>query len=94
LILQLYYFDNLKLKDIASTFGYHEATASRKISRLHAEIRKLVEKSLRERHGWNNAEVKNYLSETAMKLGLSVEKLFAILLILAILQDIGFYSVQ
>ncbi|HMJ07510.1 MAG TPA: sigma-70 family RNA polymerase sigma factor [Pyrinomonadaceae bacterium] len=88
LILRLYYFNDLKLKDIAATFGYHEATASRKISRLHAEIRKSVERSLHERHGWSDAEVRHYLSETAMKLGVSIEKLFAVMVVLAILQDI------
>ena len=90
LILQLYYFDDLKLKDIAASFGYHEATASRKISRLHSEIRRSVEKSLHDRHGWSDAEVKRYLSETAMKLGISIEKLFAILVVLAVLQDFRF----
>ena len=90
LILQLYYFDDLKLKDIAASFGYHEATASRKISRLHSEIRKSVERSLRQRHGWNDAEVKRYLSDTAMKLGISIEKLFAVLIVFALLQDFGF----
>lgn len=90
LILQLYYFDDLKLKDIAASFGYHEATASRKISRLHSEIRRSVEKSLHDRHGWSDAEVKRYLSETAMKLGISIEKLFAVLMVLAVLQDFHF----
>ena len=90
LILQLYYFDDLKLKDIAASFGYHEATASRKISRLHSEIRKSVERSLRERHGWNDTEVKRYLSDTAMKLGISIEKLFAVLIVFGLLQDFRF----
>lgn len=90
LILQLYYFDDLKLKDIAASFGYHEATASRKISRLHSEIRKSVERSLREQHGWNDTEVKRYLSDTAMKLGISIEKLFAVLIVFGLLQDFRF----
>src|SRR5690606_35487648 len=38
LILKLYYFDDLRLKDIAATFGYHEATASRKLVRVQAAI--------------------------------------------------------
>ena len=87
LILKLYYFDDLKLKDIAATFGYHEATASRKLVRVQNEIRKSVEKALREQHGWSDAEVKRYLSDTATKLGISFEKMFAILIIAAILQD-------
>ncbi|MEO8647547.1 MAG: sigma-70 family RNA polymerase sigma factor, partial [Acidobacteriota bacterium] len=86
-ILKLYYFDGLKLKDIAETFGYHEATASRKLARLHGEIRKTVETSLRKQHGWSEGEVKRHLSETASKAGLSVEKLFAILVLVAVMQD-------
>ncbi|MEK7855023.1 MAG: sigma-70 family RNA polymerase sigma factor [Acidobacteriota bacterium] len=87
LIMKLYYFDDLKLKDIAATFGYHEATASRKLVRVQSEIRKAVEKNLREHHGWAESEVKRYLSETAAKLGLSVERLFAVLVAAAVMQD-------
>lgn len=87
LILKLYYFDDLKLKDIANTFGYHEATASRKLVRIQTDIRKSVEKSLRHQHGWTDIEVKRYLSDTASKLGLNLEKLFAIIIALTVLQD-------
>lgn len=87
LILKLYYFDDLKLKDIAATFGYHEATASRKLVRVQTEVRKAVEKALREQHGWSETEVKRYLSETASKLGISFETMFNILLILAVMQE-------
>ena len=87
LILKLYYFDDLKLKDIANAFGYHEATASRKLVRVQTEIRKSVEKSLREQHGWTDGEVKRYLSDTASKLGLNLEKLFAVLIALTVMQD-------
>ncbi|HYJ92666.1 MAG TPA: sigma-70 family RNA polymerase sigma factor [Pyrinomonadaceae bacterium] len=87
LILKMYYFDDLKLKDIAATFGYHEATASRKLVRVQNEIRKAVEKALKTRHGWSDGEVKKYLAETAAGLGISFEKMFAVLLLAAILQD-------
>jgi len=90
LVMKLYYFDDLKLKEIAAMFGYHEATASRKLVRIQTEIRKSVEKELRASHGWSEGEVKRYLSETASKLGISVEKLFAALLVFAALQDIWF----
>lgn len=93
LILKLYYFDDLKLKDIAAAFGYHEATASRKLVRVQSEIRKLVEKSLREHHGWTGQEVKRHLSETASKLGLSVEKLVAGMVLLAMMQETVFWGV-
>ncbi|MGQ0541729.1 MAG: RNA polymerase sigma factor [Blastocatellia bacterium] len=86
LVLKLYYFDDLKLKEIAATFGYHEATASRKLVRLQAEIRKSVEKALKNEHGWSEGEVKRYLSETASKLGISLEKMFVILIALTFVQ--------
>lgn len=88
LVLKLYYFDELKLKDIAAAFGYHEATASRKVARLHAEIRRAVEKTLREQHGWSENEVKRHLADTASKLGMSVETLFAALVLFALVQDL------
>lgn len=88
LILKLYYFESLKLKEIAAMFGYHEATASRKLTRLQADIRKSVEKTLQGQHGWTETEVKRHLSETAESLGLSLESMFAAILFLAFLQDI------
>ena len=90
LVMKLYYFDDLKLKEIGAMFGYHEATASRKVVRIQADIRKAVEKKLRADHGWSETEVKRYLSETASKLGITVEKLFAVLVFAALLQDVWF----
>jgi len=87
LILKLYYFDDLKLKDIGAALGFHEATASRKLVRIQTEIRKSVEKILCAEHGWKPEEVKRFLSETASKMDLSIEKLFGWLVFLAVLQD-------
>lgn len=88
LLLKLYYYDELKLKEIGQTFGYHEATASRKITRIQTEIRNSVEKILKDQHGWSDQEVKRYLSETASKLGFSLEKLMAVLIIFACVQEV------
>lgn len=93
LILKLYYFDDLKLKDIGASLGFHEATASRKLVRVQTEIRKSVEKILKNQHGWSEKEVKNYLSETASKLGINLEKLFTILIILTFVQEVFRVSV-
>ena len=87
LILKLYYFDDLKLKEIGATLGFHEATASRKLVRVQTEVRKSVEKILRNRHGWEQEEIKRHLSETASKLGIGFEKLFTILLVMTLVQD-------
>ena len=88
LLLKLYYFDELKLKDIGQMFGYHEATASRKVVRIQTEIRKSVEKILQSGHHWSEEEVKRYLAETASKLGISLEKLVTVLVIFALLQEV------
>lgn len=94
LILKLYYFDDLKLKDIGNALGFHEATASRKLDRLQKEIRKRTEKNLMSEHGWQQDEVKRFLSETASKLDIGLEKLFAILTISALVQEIISQIVQ
>lgn len=88
LILKLYYLDNLKLKDIGATLGFHEATASRKLARVQTEIRQTVERILKTRHGWSDAEVKRHLSETAEKLGVNLEKMFVVTLVAALVQDV------
>ena len=93
LILKMYYFDDLKLKDIAAVFGYHEATASRKLVRVQNDIRKTVEKCLKTRHGWSDSEVKRHLSDTAAGLGISFEKMFAVLLLAVLVQDLVIRSV-
>lgn len=88
LILKLYYFDDLKLKDIGATFGFHEATASRKLARMQTEIRKSVEKILCREHNWNEQEVGHYLSDTAEKLGINLEKMFTVLMVFTLVQEI------
>jgi RNA polymerase sigma-70 factor (ECF subfamily) len=88
LLIKLYYFDNLNLKTIGATLGFHEATASRKLVRVQNDLRKSTEKILLTKFGWKETEVKNHLAETAEKLGFSVEKLFSIMIIFCILQEI------
>ena len=87
LIMKLYYFDDLKLKEIGAALGFHEATASRKLVRIQTEIRKSVEKILCDQRGWQKEEVKRHLAETASKLDLSVERLFALMAAALILQE-------
>lgn len=88
LLIKLYYFDNLNLKTIGATLGFHEATASRKLVRVQNDLRKSTEKILLTKFGWKETEVKNHLAETAEKLGFSVEKLFSIMIIFCLVQEI------
>jgi RNA polymerase sigma-70 factor (ECF subfamily) len=87
LVMKMYYYDELKLQEIADTFGYHEATASRKISRCQTAIRKSVEKILAEKHGWGEEEVRRHLTDSAEKLGITIEKLFVLLLFAQFVQE-------
>ena len=87
LILKLYYFDDLKLKDIGNALGFHEATASRKIVRIQTELRKSVEKILISEHGWKKEEVRGHLTDAASKLDVGLERMFAVLLFFALVQE-------
>jgi len=87
LILKLYYFDDLKLKDIGACLGFHEATASRKMARIHAETRKSVEKMLVKDFRWTLEETKRHLADAAAKLDIGLEKMFALLLCAAVVQE-------
>ncbi len=87
LILKLYYFDDLKLKDIGNALGFHEATASRKIVRVQTEVRKSVEKILTGERGWTKEEVKRHLTDAASRLDVGLEKLFTIVLCAALVQE-------
>lgn len=88
LILKLYYFDDLKLKDIGAALGFHEATASRKIVRIQSEMRKSVEKILIGEHGWTREEVKRHLTDAASKLDVGLEKMFALFVVAALVQEL------
>jgi RNA polymerase sigma factor (sigma-70 family) len=45
LLVKLYYFDGLRLKEAGAVLGVHEATASRRLTKIHAELRREVEKT-------------------------------------------------
>ncbi|HEV7844391.1 MAG TPA: sigma-70 family RNA polymerase sigma factor, partial [Pyrinomonadaceae bacterium] len=40
LLVKLYYFDGLRLREAGAVLGVHEATASRRLTRVHAEVRR------------------------------------------------------
>jgi RNA polymerase sigma-70 factor len=65
LLIKLYYFDNLRLREIGALLGVHEATASRRLTRLHTEIRQNVEDTLIKKKGWTKDETARTLSVAA-----------------------------
>jgi RNA polymerase sigma-70 factor len=87
LIIKLYYFDNLRLKEIGQMLGFHEATASRRLMKIQSDLRKGVEKLLQNEKGWKIDEVQRFLAGTAEKMGIDLERMFAGLIVLALLQE-------
>ena len=73
LLMKLYYFDGLRLKEAGAVLGVHEATASRRLTRIHGEVRQKVESLLMKEHGWTKAEAARSLSEVATHLQTDVE---------------------
>lgn len=68
LLIKLYYFDNLRLREAGAVLGVHEATASRRLTNLHKQVRRSVTSVLIEKYGWTQAEVERSLEETAATL--------------------------
>ena len=76
LLVKLYYFDGLKLHEAGALLGFHEATASRRLTRIYAELRQQVEGSLMGR-GWSKPETKRAFSEIALHLEADIEPMLA-----------------
>lgn len=76
LLVKLYYFDGLKLHEAGALLGVHEATASRRLTRIYADLRQCVEGILMEQ-GWTSPETKRAFSEVALHLEADIEPLLA-----------------
>jgi RNA polymerase sigma-70 factor, ECF subfamily len=77
LLVKLYYFDGLRLREAGAVLGVHEATASRRLTRVHAELRHEVERILIEQEGWTKPETERAFSEVALNLEADIEPLLA-----------------
>ena len=66
LLVKLYYFDGLRLREAGAVLGVHEATASRRLTRIHTQVRERVGTILAEDHGWTKAEATRSLAEVAV----------------------------
>jgi RNA polymerase sigma-70 factor (ECF subfamily) len=73
LLVKLYYFDGLRLREAGAVLGVHEATASRRLTRIQSEVRERVETILMKEHGWTKGETARSLSEAAMHLESDLE---------------------
>ena len=77
LLIKLYYFDGLRLREAGAVLGVHEATASRRLARIQRDVRERVEAILIKEHNWTRAEASRSLSEIANRLQIEVEPLLA-----------------
>lgn len=73
LLMKLYYFDGLRLREAGAVLGVHEATASRRLTRIHGQVREQVESILMTEHGWTKTEANRSLAEVAAHLQTEVE---------------------
>ncbi len=71
--MKLYYFDGLRLREAGAVLGVHEATASRRLTRIHGHVRERVESILMKEHGWTRSEATRSLAEVATHLQTEVE---------------------
>ena len=77
LLVKLYYFDNLRLREAGAVLGVHEATASRRLTRIQTDLRKRVAKILIDERGWTPAETERSFAEVAHLLNADVEALLS-----------------
>jgi RNA polymerase sigma-70 factor (ECF subfamily) len=73
LLVKLYYFDELKLREAGAVLGVHEATASRRLTKIQNELRNSVQRFLVEKHGWTKAEAERNFAEVALHLEADLE---------------------
>ena len=74
-LVKLYYFDNLRLREAGTVLGVHEATASRRLARIHVDLRKRVSQILMEARGWTKSETERSFAEVAQHLETDLEAL-------------------
>jgi len=73
LLMKLYYFEGLRLREAGAVLGVHEATASRRLTRIHGEVRQRVEAILMKEHGWTKSEASRSVAEVAEHLQTELE---------------------
>src|SRR5574338_92739 len=77
LLVKLYYFDNLRLREAGVVLGVHEATASRRLTRIQSDLRKRVTKILVDERGWTQAETERSFADLAQHLDTDLESILS-----------------
>jgi RNA polymerase sigma-70 factor (ECF subfamily) len=78
LLVKLYYFDGLRLREAGAILGVHEATASRRLTRIHSDLRNFVERILISEKGWTKSETARSFAELAVHLDGDLEGLISV----------------
>jgi RNA polymerase sigma-70 factor (ECF subfamily) len=73
LLVKLYYFDDLRLREAGALLGVHEATASRRLTKIHNELRRRVGEILVKQRGWSETETERAFAEVALNLQTDIE---------------------
>jgi RNA polymerase sigma-70 factor, ECF subfamily len=77
LLVKLYYFDNLRLREAGVVLGVHEATASRRLTRIQTDLRKRIGQILIAERGWTATETERSFAELAQHLDTDLEGLIS-----------------
>jgi RNA polymerase sigma-70 factor len=75
LLIKLYYFDKLSLREAGAFICVHEATASRRLTRLHKDLRARLEAILMKDCGWSQREASGALTSASADLEIDLESL-------------------
>jgi len=75
LLVKLYYFDGLRLREAGAVLGVHEATASRRLTKVQTELRKAVTEILVNEKGWTKTEAEKSFAELAQTVDADLETL-------------------
>jgi RNA polymerase sigma-70 factor, ECF subfamily len=76
LLLKLYYVDGITLREAGLVLGFHEATASRRLSRTLKEMKQRLEEHFLRKNGWSRNEVGRFMSEAVGQLESNPERVF------------------
>lgn len=77
LLLNLYYLQNVNLKEIGTWLHVHESTASRWLDRLKARLRKSMSKQLQQEFGVKKAEISYVMEQAKSQVEIDLKKILA-----------------
>ena len=66
LLVKLYYYDDLRLREAGAVLGVHEATASRRLARAQKEIRERTERILSAEYHWTAQETAHAFADSSL----------------------------